>query len=103
MSLSAVPVNQVGKLICNQLAFLYDGSGNVNAVYLNAGDYTPITVYSTGGTPGAVYTTAVGVSASVALAAGTLSAGNVVGIAQYYNPAKPGQPNYVKYSQYTAS
>jgi len=103
MSLSAVPVNKVGSLVCNQLAFLYDGSGNVNAAYLNAGDYTPIIINATGGTPGAVYTVVAGVSASVNLAAGTLSAGNVVGISAYYNPTKPGWPNYTKYSTYTAS
>lgn len=82
---------------------MYDGSGNVNAAYLNAGDYTPIIINATGGTPGAVYTVVAGVSASVNLAAGTLSAGNVVGISAYYNPTKPGWPNYTKYSTYTAS
>ena len=103
MSLSAVSVNKVGNLTCNQLAFINDGSGVINAIYLNAGDYTPITISHTGGTPNAVYTVVAGVSASVVLTAGTLSAGNIIGIAAYYNPAKPGYPNYSKYSSYTTA
>ena len=101
MSLSAVSVNKVGNLTSNYLAFFYDSTSAVNAVFLNAGDYTPITINVTGGVPGSLYTVVAGVSASVNLAAGTLSAGNIVG--QYYNPAKPGWPNYVKYSTYTAT
>jgi len=104
MSLSAASVNKVGNLTCNQLAFLYGATSAVNAIYLNAGDYTPITIQSTTpGVPGSVYTVVVGVSASVVLVTGTLSAGNAVGISAYYNPAKPGLPNYVKYSTYTAT
>ena len=44
-----------------------------------------------------------GVSASVVLVTGTLSAGNAIGVSAYYNPAKPGWPNYTKYSSYTAT
>ena len=104
MSLSAASVNQVGNLTSNYLAFLYGATSAVNAVYLNAGDYTPITLQSTvPGRPGSVYTVVAGVSASVVLVTGTLSAGNAIGVSAYYNPTKPGWPNYTKYSSYTAT
>jgi len=72
-------VNFVNNLNSSYLAFINDSSGNINATYLNAGDYTPMTVRNTGGTPNAVYTIVAGVSASVILTTGTLSAGNQVG------------------------
>ena len=81
MSLSAASVNQVGNLTSNYLAFLYGATSAVNAIYLNAGDYTPITLQSTApGRPGSVYTVVAGVSASVVLVTGTLSAGNAIGV-----------------------
>lgn len=72
-------INNVNDLNCSQLAFINDGSGNINAAYLNCGDYTPFTIANTGGTPNAVYKVLSGVAASVIMTTGTLSAGNQVG------------------------
>ena len=64
---------------CSVLTLKYDGSGVISGTYLNCGDLTPITVSATGGTPNATYTTVNGVSASVALTAGSVVVGNQVG------------------------
>lgn len=75
-------INFVNNLNCSQLAFLYDATSSVNLTYLNCGDYTPITVTapaSYSNAPGSVYMTVTGVSASVIITTGTLSAGPQVG------------------------
>jgi len=81
-------VNNVNNLNCSLLAFLYDSTSSVNAIYLNCGDYTPITVKSTQvGAPSAVYKVVSGVAASVVLTTGILSAGKQVGgYGQQYVP-----------------
>ena len=72
-------INFVNNLNCSRLAFSNDSSGNIEIKYLNCGDYTPITISNTGGTPNAVYTIVTGVSASVMITTGSLSAGSQVG------------------------
>ena len=72
-------VNSTFNLNCSRLAFLYGSDGAVQGQYLVCGDYTPVTISATGGTPGDVYTVVNGVSASVTLTSGTLSAGNQIG------------------------
>jgi hypothetical protein len=73
-------INFVKNLNCSRLAFLYGATSAVDVKYLNCGDYTPITLTSTDpGVPGTVFTTVTGVSASVIITTGTLSAGPQIG------------------------
>ena len=73
-------INFVNNLNCSKLAFLYGATSAVDVKYLNCGDYTPTTLTSTTpGVPGTVFTVVTGVSASVILTTGTLSAGPQVG------------------------
>jgi hypothetical protein len=79
-------VNRVSNLNCSRLAFSFNGSGLLSAVYLNCGDFTPQTIVATG-SANTVYTVVTGVSASVTMFNGTLSAGNQVGgFGQQYTP-----------------
>jgi len=79
-------VNRVGNLSCSRLAFSFNGSGLLSAVFLNCGDYTPQTIVATG-SANTVYTIVNGVAASVIMYSGTLSAGNQVGgYGQQYIP-----------------